>query len=80
MITISDSINTFDLGQYYAIIPEEYIGIVKSPKNIYLKEVNKVKRVPDNFYYSSGNNKDFLSIDSIRKLIKENINSEFIPF
>ena len=70
MITTSDSPNTFDLGKYYAIVPEEFTGIVKGPKNIYLKQINKVKRVPENFYYSSGNNKDFLSVDSIRKLIK----------
>ena len=80
MITASDSMNTFDLGKYYAIIPEEFAGIVKTSKNIYLKEDTRFKKVPENFSYSSGNNIDFLSIDSIRKLIRENINSDFVPF
>ncbi len=79
MITASDSINTFDLGNYFAIIPEEFAGIVKFSKNIYFNEGLQVKKVPENFSYNSGNNEDFLSINSIRKLIKENVYSDFVP-
>ena len=80
MITSSDSINTFDFGEYYVIIPEEFSGIVKNTRKTYLEEGLKLKKVEDNFSYSSGNNPDFLDIDSIRTLIINNIDKDFIPF
>ena len=80
MITSSDSINTFDFGEYYAIIPEEFSGIVKNTRKIYFEEGLKFNKVEENFSYSSGNNPNFLDIDSIRTLIKNNIDKDFKPF
>ena len=66
MITPSDSFTTYDLGKYYAILPqlpiwdlEEYV------------EKKKAKRVKEGFHYDSGNNPDFLSVDDLRVLIKK---------
>ena len=61
MITSSDSYNTVDLGQYYAILPQ------KSPysqysKDDYKKAFNGVD-VPNGFSYNSGNNSDWETIE-----------------
>jgi UDP-N-acetylglucosamine 4,6-dehydratase (inverting) len=68
MITASDSINTVDLGTYYAILPaareyglEEYC------------EGTGARRVPTGFSYNSGTNPDFLSVDQLRALIRKHV-------
>lgn len=72
MITISDSFYTIDLGKYFAILPQNPIFDVKE----YKKHFN-AKNVPVEFSYNSGNNEQWETIDSLRKLIKENIDSNF---
>ncbi len=72
MITENDSLNTIDLGVYYAILPSS-----KSIKE-YCKLSNG-KMVKDGFSYNSGTNPDFLSIKSLRLLIKEQLDSSFEP-
>lgn len=71
MITVNDSLNTIDLGPYYAIISssgdksrEEYIS----------KKGGKA--VISNFSYSSDSNPNFLSIDQLRALVSKHINDE----
>ena len=58
------------------------------PKGLSEYERNKVKYTPthftftkveEGFSYSSDNNKYFLNVDEIRKLIKENLDSKFVP-
>jgi UDP-N-acetylglucosamine 4,6-dehydratase (inverting) len=74
MITFSDSTNTIDLGNYYAIMgtgPQ-----INSRK--YLEKIN-VMAVPSGFEYNSGTNPDFLSVDKIRGLIRLYIDPNFEP-
>ena len=72
MITESDSFNTVDLGKYYAILPSA--DSVLSEK--YLDREGVVK-VPEGFCYNSGTNIDFLTVDEIRDLIKNQVDSNF---
>jgi len=74
MITTSDSPNTLDIGDYYAILGSGS----QNQKESYLKYKN-AKKVDNNFSYDSGTNKDFLSIEQIRTLIKRHINPDFAP-
>jgi UDP-N-acetylglucosamine 4,6-dehydratase (inverting) len=74
MITRSDSPNTLDIGDYYAILGS---GSQNQREN-YLQRKN-AKEVNTNFAYDSGTNEDFLSVDQIRDLIKRHIDPEFVP-
>jgi UDP-N-acetylglucosamine 4,6-dehydratase/5-epimerase len=72
MITASDSFNTVDLGQYYAILPQSG----RFTKERYL-EITASKPVDQGFAYNSGSNPEFLTVDQIRQLIRENIDPSF---
>ncbi len=72
MITSSDSFSTYDLGKYYAILPQLH----NWPLEDYIKHFNAVK-VPQGFYYNSGENTEWLSVEDIRALIKEHVDEEF---
>ena len=61
MISVYDSKNTFDLKKYYAIVPDSLIKVYQD-KNY--KLVNK------NFYFNSLNNKSFLNLDDLKKIVK----------
>ncbi|WP_443629983.1 UDP-N-acetylglucosamine 4,6-dehydratase (inverting) [Candidatus Njordibacter sp. Uisw_056] len=73
MITDTDSLNTIDLGKYFAILPsvsftyseEEYMSHHKSEK------------VPFGFKYNSGTNTEWETVDSLRQLILEHVDSDF---
>jgi UDP-N-acetylglucosamine 4,6-dehydratase len=64
MITASDSLNTVDLGAYYAILPSAGSYSVDE----YATRTG-AQRVPEGFSYDSGRNPDFLSIEQLRELI-----------
>lgn len=69
MITVSDSLNTFDLGKYYAIIPSDNHTLHRKYKKIINSKV-----VKKDFSYNSGTNSNFLSIKELKSLIdKEKI-------
>jgi UDP-N-acetylglucosamine 4,6-dehydratase/5-epimerase len=70
MITESDSYHTIEFAKYYAILP------AAANKEKYLEYYN-AKEVEKGFKYSSGANKDWLTIEEIRELIKTHINPEF---
>src|SRR6056297_457901 len=72
MITASDSYNTVDLGKYFAILPmaSDY------SKHSYMEQ-NGCHAVEPGFAYNSGANKDFLSVDQLRNLIKQHIDPNF---
>lgn len=61
MITSSDSQDTYDFGNYYAIIVPNFINNYKK---------NRLKKVKPGFSYNSGSNKKFLSVIELKKLIK----------
>jgi UDP-N-acetylglucosamine 4,6-dehydratase (inverting) len=73
MITDTDSLNTIDLGKYYAILPsvsftcseEDYLGHHKATK------------VPFGFKYNSGTNDEWETVESLRNLIKEHVDPSF---
>jgi len=74
MITASDSLNTVDLGNYYAIVNNG----ARNGVNEYLKK-KKAKKVKDGFSYNSGQNEKFLSVADIRELIRKHIDPNFRP-
>jgi len=75
MISIADSVNTIDLGKYYAILPP---GDTANKSKITEKWPN-FSLLPANFSYSSFTNPDFLSIQEIRDLIKKHLLKSFKP-
>jgi UDP-N-acetylglucosamine 4,6-dehydratase/5-epimerase len=72
MITASDSFNTVDLGNYYAILPQSG----RFTKERYL-ETTVSKSVEQGFSYHSGSNPEFLTVEQIRQLIREHIDPSF---
>lgn len=75
MITVSDSYNTVDIGKYYAILPQESSHFEYS-KEDYKKAFNGID-VPDGFSYNSGNNTEWETIASLRKLVKIHVDPNF---
>jgi len=70
MITESDSYNTIDLGEYYAILP------VGCKKEKYL-EYFKATEVPKGFKYNSGENTEWITVNKMRELIKKHVDPNF---
>ncbi len=73
MITESDSLNTIDIGKYFAILPTYY------SKQKFIAHY-KAKEVPKGFRYNSGENNEWISVEEMRKLIRKHIDPEFQPF
>lgn len=73
MITDTDSLNTIDLGKYYAILPS--VSFTYSEDD-YLTH-HKANKVPFGFRYNSGTNEEWETVDSLRDLIKEHVDSNF---
>ncbi|ADE13583.1 polysaccharide biosynthesis protein CapD [Nitrosococcus halophilus Nc 4] len=65
MITASDSINTVDLGRYFAILPMA----AKYNRRQYC-ERNGCHSVEPGFAYNSGTNQEFLTVKQLRELIR----------
>lgn len=72
MITSSDSFSTYDLGKYYVILPQVPMWKI----NDYIKHFN-AKLVPEGFSYTSKDNSKWETVETLRKLIKEHIDSTF---
>ena len=73
MITDSDSLNTIDLGSYYAILPSVSFTYTEAE---YLHH-HKATKVPFGFKYNSGTNTEWESIEGLRNLIKEHVDPNF---
>jgi UDP-N-acetylglucosamine 4,6-dehydratase (inverting) len=72
MITSSDSFYTYDLGKYYTILP--------TVPNFKIDDfINSfgAKKVAEGFNYDSGTNTEWETIDTLRTLIKEHVDSNF---
>jgi len=74
MITAADSFTTVRLHNYYAILPAtgpsapvSYCGLTGS------------SMVQEGFAYNSGTNPDILSVEQLRKLIREHVDLNFQP-
>jgi UDP-N-acetylglucosamine 4,6-dehydratase (inverting) len=74
MITSSDSFFTYDLGKYYAIIPQTPIW----NKEDFMAAFN-AKKVPEGFAYNSNNNDEWETVASLRSLIKAHVDPTFEP-
>lgn len=72
MITSSDSFYTYDLGTYYAIIPS--VPNWEVDDYILAFNANKVK---EGFVYNSGDNEEWETPESLRVLIKNNVDPTF---
>lgn len=68
MITRSDSFTTYDLGNYFVILPQKPIWDISRFITTF-----KAIKVKEGFYYNSGDNKDFLTVEEIKQLIKKYI-------
>ncbi len=72
MITTTDAINTIEFEKYFVILP-----------SIPLWDVNQFiesfggKACPDGFSYNSGTNTEWLSLDQLRTLIGNHVDSDF---
>lgn len=68
MISPSDSHYTYDLGEYYSILPSQ-------PKFNIDEYINhfKAKKVKSEFSYNSASNHAFLSVEQLRHLIELNV-------
>ena len=77
MITVSDADNTVDLGRYFAILPSA--GGAQSAimsREQYCARTG-AKPSSSEFSYNSGNNSEFLSVEQIRKLVRDHVDSNF---
>jgi UDP-N-acetylglucosamine 4,6-dehydratase (inverting) len=74
MITDTDSLNTIDLGKYYAILPSVSFTYTEQE---YLNH-HKAEKVPFGFKYNSGTNTEWETVESLRGLIKEHVDLNFI--
>ena len=72
MITVSDAINTYDIGKYYVILPQ----VTVFDREKFIKHF-KAKLVNPNFSYNSGDNDEWESVDSLRRLVKEFVDPNF---
>jgi FlaA1/EpsC-like NDP-sugar epimerase len=72
MITTSDAFNTYDLGKYFTILP----SVTSFNLNEFIKTFN-AKKVPKGFNYDSGSNTEWETVESLRLLINEHIDSNF---
>jgi UDP-N-acetylglucosamine 4,6-dehydratase/5-epimerase len=73
MITSSDSFTTYDLGKYYVILPQ----VTNWDLEEYKIKFN-AKPVAQGFSYTSENNTEWESVESLRKLIKEHVEPSFV--
>ena len=72
MITASDSFNTWDLGKYYVILPQK--------TSFKLEEFVAhfgAKKVEPGFTYNSGENTEWETVESMRKLIRTHVDPTF---
>ena len=72
MITVSDSINTYDIGKYYVILPQ----VPVFDREEFVTHFN-AQKVNSDFSYNSGDNNDWESIESLRLLVKEFVDPNF---
>ena len=70
MITSSDSYNTYDLGKYYVILPT----VTNWNMEDYKKAFN-AKKVENGFSYTSGENKEWETVESLKELINKHVSS-----
>ena len=69
MISSSDSYSTVELENFYAILPQGNLDLIKK-----YKKKNKSRMVRPGFEYSSDQNGPFLSLNELKKLVRKHNN------
>jgi UDP-N-acetylglucosamine 4,6-dehydratase (inverting) len=72
MISASDSYSSYDLGTYFVILPQ-----VPSWNLVDFISHHKAIAVDRGFCYNSGNNSEWLTVESIRNLIRTHLDPNF---
>ncbi|MFK7832195.1 MAG: UDP-N-acetylglucosamine 4,6-dehydratase (inverting) [Winogradskyella sp.] len=72
MITSSDAFFTYDIGEYFVILPQTPMWNIDDFTTEF-----KAKLVPQGFAYNSGTNTEWETVDSLRALIKEHVDPNF---
>jgi UDP-N-acetylglucosamine 4,6-dehydratase (inverting) len=76
MITDTDAMSTIDMGQYYAILPSVSFSHKREDYLLHHKAVP----VPEGFYYNSGTNTEWETVETIREKINKYVDPDFKPF
>lgn len=66
MVTTEDSFTTYEYDKHYIVYPQMVWSESRMPKPT-------GKKVEEGFYYSSGNNTQWLSVDDLRRLLKTDV-------
>ena len=72
MITVSDALNTYDIGKYYVILPQKTIF----NRDKFIEHFN-ARLVEPYFSYNSGDNNAWETIESLRELVKIHVDPNF---
>jgi FlaA1/EpsC-like NDP-sugar epimerase len=72
MITSSDSFYTYDIGNYFTILPSQHRWGLQE----YIDHFN-ARKVKNGFRYNSGENDDWVSVEEIRELIRNHVDEKF---
>lgn len=67
MITTTDAMNTIDIGNYYAILPS--VTFIHTKEDFL--ERHGGKYVPQDFYFSSDNNENWETVESLREKFRK---------
>ena len=66
MVTTEDSFTTYEYDKHYIIYPQMVWSTSRRPEPT-------GKKVEEGFYYSSGNNKECLSVEDLKRLLKTDV-------
>jgi UDP-N-acetylglucosamine 4,6-dehydratase/5-epimerase len=74
LVTETDALNTVEFDDYYVILPSTRLWDVDK----FMSEFDG-RMCPSDFRYTSGANTDWLSVDDLRRLIREHVDPAFEP-
>lgn len=74
LVTETDALNTVEFGDYYVILPSTRLWDVDR----FMTEFDG-RMCPPDFRYTSGTNTDWLSVDDLRRLIRDHVDPTFEP-
>ena len=73
MITVTDALDTIDLGRYYVILPS--VSFMHDREDFVRH--HHAKPVPEGFHYSSDSNTEWETVESMREKIKQFVDPNF---
>lgn len=74
MITPSDSFYTWDIGPYFVILPSTHRWKIED----FISRTG-AKKVKQGFHYTSGENEEWETVESLREKIREHLDADFNP-